>query len=271
VGRIIALSSFVASGTVGLRVIIPALEALGHRVVAIPSVVLSSHAGYTRRWGLDVPASDLDGIVAALTDNGWLGEVDAVLTGYLPSAAHVHAAGRLVDLVRRRSADVCVVCDPVLGDWPKGLYIATDAARAMRDELLPRADVATPNVFELSWLTGLPTADIEEAAAAAQRLKPGTVYISSVPARDPNEIATVLATQDRIESSAWEKFNSVPHGAGDLLAGLLTGYLAAGINPARALEQAGRQVYEVVAASRGHSELARVGPLQASHPVARSA
>ena len=31
--------------------------------------------------------------------------------------------------------------DPILGDEPKGLYIAQEAAEAIRDLLVPRADV----------------------------------------------------------------------------------------------------------------------------------
>jgi len=46
VARIVALSSLVARGHVGLRALIPALESFGHDVIALPTVVLSNHAAH---------------------------------------------------------------------------------------------------------------------------------------------------------------------------------------------------------------------------------
>ena len=49
--RVLALSSYVAFGSVGLAAIVPALHWLGHEVIALPTVVLSNHPGYPRFAG----------------------------------------------------------------------------------------------------------------------------------------------------------------------------------------------------------------------------
>jgi pyridoxine kinase len=117
----------------------------------------------------------------ALDANGWLGEIDGILTGYLPSAAHVVFAADAVRRIRARSPRALFLCDPVLGDDPKGLYVATEAADAVRDIVLPLADIATPNRFELSWLSGTEVTDIGSAIAAARKLAPETVIATSIP------------------------------------------------------------------------------------------
>ncbi len=90
--RILALSSHVAFGSVGLAVIVPALQWLGHEVIVIPTVLLSNHPGYARFAGDPVLPGQIAAMVDALEANGWLADTAAVITGYLPSPAHVGEA-----------------------------------------------------------------------------------------------------------------------------------------------------------------------------------
>ena len=68
--------------------------------------------------------------------------------------------------VRAHRADAAYFCDPVLGDDPKGLYIAEEAARALAAKLVPLADVIFPNRFELAWLSSQPVTDVASAENA---------------------------------------------------------------------------------------------------------
>jgi pyridoxal/pyridoxine/pyridoxamine kinase len=79
---------------------VPVLNALGHRVTQLPTVQLSNHAGWPHVSGGPVPVDTLAGMVEALDRNGWLSQADAILTGYLPSAAHVDFAAGLIDRLR---------------------------------------------------------------------------------------------------------------------------------------------------------------------------
>lgn len=230
--RIVILSSWVSHGHVGLSAAAPVLQALGHEVVQLPTVVLSNHPGWRHVSGAQVPVTQLEGMLAALSDNGWLAGVDALLTGYLPSAAHVDFAVHLLAQCRAAQPGLRCLVDPVLGDHPKGLYIAEPAAQALRDSLVPLADVLTPNAFELGWLTGLPCADPGDARHAALALAGAAraVYVTSPPLEDGQ---TGVLSMVAGESALWTVAQrpGVPHGVGDVFAALL----AAGLSPGAAL------------------------------------
>ena len=263
-----ALSSFVARGAVRLRAIVPALERMGHEAVAVPTVVLSSHPRHRQWAGHAADPATLADMVAALDANGWLAQVDAVLTGYLPSAAHVGIAEDLIARVRANRADALVVCDPVLGDDPDGLFMAESVAEAVRDKLLPLADVVKANRFELAWLSGRAVTSPESAVAAARSLGRPVVVASSVP-NGERAIANVVITTDRAAFCAVEREDGVPRGTGDLLGALLTGGLASGRDAFESLAHAAFRVARMIDASRSHPELqlADAGAWQASGSV----
>lgn len=258
--RIVALSSFVAQGQVGLRVLVPALEALGHEVAALPSVVLSNHAGLPRVAGTPTSPADLENMVEALEANGWLSDVAAVVTGYLPAPEHVAFAQSLIARVRRHTPRAIYVCDPILGDAPKGLYLASETAAGLKDTLIPLADAVTPNAFELSWLTGQSVGEPAEAVLAARRLGRPCVFATSVPVA-PDRLATVLVEVEHALTAVTTKRASVPHGTGDLLAGLVTGALALGAPPKVALAQSTAALDAVISASLGKPDLGLAGAL----------
>src|SRR5690606_18718273 len=108
----------------------------------------------------------------------WLGEVGAVLSGYLGAPEQAASVARLVGAVRARNRQARYLCDPVIGD-AGGLYVPEATAAAIRDLLVPLADIATPNRFELEWLAGERLADNGAVARAALRLGPPTMLVTS--------------------------------------------------------------------------------------------
>ncbi len=262
--RIVALSSMVAYGHVGLRAMVPALERLGHDVVALPTVVLSSHAAYPHVAGTHVDPATLDEMATALDANGWLSSVDMVITGYLPTEAHVAVATGLVQRVRKLSPAMTYICDPVLGDDPKGLYLPLETANALRDELLPLADIATPNAFELAWLTTQPASSIETAISAARTLRPSLILATSIPAAD-HHLATLLVGPTSAHATSSPQRAKAPSGTGDLLTALLAGHLASRKTPPEALAHASAWLEQCFDASTDSSDL-NLAPLYASPP-----
>ena len=252
--RVLALSSHVVRGSIGLQAIGAALRGLGHEVWALPTILLSNHPGHLRSGGVTTPADRIDAMIDALEANGWHGEVDAVITGYLPSVAHVAAASRALARVKIARPDLVFLCDPVLGDDPKGLYIAADAAAALRDRLVPLADILTPNRFELAWLAGRTIASTAEAVAAAGQLKVRTVIATSVPAT-PGNIANICVTNTEPLIVDVPRLNHVPHGTGDYFSGLYLGHILGGANAEEALRSATSGVAAAIAASAGRDEL----------------
>ena len=257
---VLAISSQVARGAVGLNAVLPALHAFGHETIALPTILLSNHPGHERFAGERIDPALLTRMVATLDSNGWLGEVDAVLTGYLPSVEHVALAAATFAMVRARNPTARLFCDPVLGDDPKGLYIAADAAAALRDRLLPSAEYAFPNRFELAWLSGQNVGDERSAHAAATGLPPKWVVATSVPGA-AGQLSTLAIGPDETWVSSLPELARVPNGTGDLLAAIFTAAILDGTPQARALGTAVAAVAEVIAASVGSNELRLVGVL----------
>ena len=234
--RVLILSSFVAAGHVGLSAGQPVLQALGHCVTPLPTVLLSNHPGFAAVSGETVAVPTLHGMVDALDRNGWLGRHDAVQTGYLPTPGHVDLACALVDRMRAARPGLRVVVDPVMGDAPKGLYLAPDAAKRLRDRLAGRADVLVPNAWEAEWL----------GPVAVPR-----VVVTSAIRAGRFGVSETGGGVDRHYPVA--RLDGVPHGTGDVFAALL----AAGLTVAQALGH----LQALIAASLGQEHLAIVQSL----------
>ena len=254
--RVLLISSDVAYGHVGNAGARFALQRLGHEVLALPTVVLSSHLGYKKVGGQRIDAASLTSMLDALKANDILGSVDAVLTGYLPSPEHVDVAVVAIESVRATSrSSVLVAVDPVLGDDPDGLYLDKAAAAAVRDRLAGLADLLTPNRFELEWLSGEAVANARSAQSAARTLGVATVLVTSVPGTSKRAIDNVLVTSSNAIRTSTKRRKSVPHGTGDLLTALMLGHLLSGKSQARALGLAVGGIEAVIEASAGEPEL----------------
>ena len=252
--RILCISSQVVRGHVGLSAMVPALQRLGHEVLAVPTIILSNHPGHVRATGTRIEVNTLVSILDVLDANGWLAGLDAVMTGYLPTPKHVGFAARAVDRVRERSADALIAVDPVLGDDPRGLYIDADVATAIASKLVPRADVLTPNRFELSRLSGMDVTSIATAVEAVRRLGTKQVIGTSIPGGD-GLLANVSVTSTDTLVCSVTKLSKVPHGTGDLLSGLLVGHHLMAQTPYDALGKAVAGVAAAVAQSTGLIDL----------------
>lgn len=256
--RVLILSSWVAHGHVGLSAAVPALQALGHSVTQLPTTLLSNHPGWPHVAGRPVPPAETEAMLQALDANGWLADHDALLVGYLPTAEHVALAERLVARLRRPR----VVLDPILGDLPKGLYIAETAARAIRDRLVPLADILTPNAFELGWLTGTRPATRAEAEAAATALRAhkGANILVTSPPLGPGETGLLAVTARGARPYPTPQRKGVPHGTGDVFAALI----AAGLSPEAALGHLDALIAESLGAP--HLKIVEAAPRWTSAP-----
>ncbi|MGI9409696.1 MAG: bifunctional hydroxymethylpyrimidine kinase/phosphomethylpyrimidine kinase [Hyphomicrobiaceae bacterium] len=217
--RFLAISSQVACGHVGLSAIVPAIQAMGHEVIALPTVILSNHPGHAHVAGERIADGLLQSMVDALSANGWLSGLDVMLTGYLPSADHVAFAAATIAKVKAASPQVSFLCDPILGDEAEGLYLDAQAADEIRDKLLPLADIALPNRFELGWLTDRSIDSVEDAVGAAAVLPCSAALVTSVPCAN-DQIANLLTNASGTEICPHPQMRDVPKGTGDFLSGV---------------------------------------------------
>lgn len=253
---VLAASSFVARGTVGLRAIMPALDRMGHETIACPTILLSNHLGppHPRAAGSAVAPETLSAMLDALEANGWLPKIDAVLTGYLPSPEHVRIVEALISRLLENRPDALIVCDPVLGDDPQGLYVPQSVADSVGERLVPLATHMKVNRFELALLADRPVETAADVVAAARSLPVPVVLASSIPA-GVDGLANIVVTPESVAQCTVPRESGVPHGTGDLLAALFTAHILHGEDPATSTAFAAGAVASAIALSKGVDEL----------------
>jgi pyridoxine kinase len=251
---VLCVSSQVAAGPVGNSAMVPALLALGVTPIALPTILLSQHPGHGPPETMAIPAARLTAMLGRMEQLGFLQSLRAIVTGYLAEPVQAEALSLVIARLKFAAPHLVYICDPVIGDTDGGLYVKTEIAKAIRDVLVPIADVITPNAFELGWLTQKPVNDLESARKATAGLYGKDVVVTSIP-EGADKLITAVIAKGKVTSISRPKLEHVPHGTGDLFAGLLAGYLARGLAPKDSLERSVAQVEHVIAVSAGRNEL----------------
>lgn len=255
-GAVIVISSHVVRGAVGNRAAVFALETLGHRVWAVPTVILPWHPGHGRSTRVTIADLDFQSIIDDLIDARWIGEIRAVLSGYLGSPGQVDGVAQLVRALRQRNPELLYACDPVIGDG-NGLYVSAEIAAAVRDRLLPLATLATPNRFELSWLAGAALETNTAILDAAVGLGPSRVLVTSAIPMMTGGTGNLYLSGSHALLAEHRLVDNPPNGTGDLLAAVFLARLLQEQPEERALQMATASVFEIIArtARRGADEL----------------
>jgi pyridoxine kinase len=260
--RFLSIQSFVAYGHVGNSAATFPLQRLGHEVWPVLTVVFSNHTGYGEWRGPLLAPEDVRAVVTGIEERGVLPTCDAVLSGYLggPGICDV-----VVDAVRRVKAanpEASYTCDSVMGNATSGCFVDPAIPPIIREQVVPHADVITPNQFELGFLTGTEPDTLEstlEAADAARAMGPGTVLVTSVLRPDrPEDTIEMLAVDGH---GAWSvrtpRLPIKANGSGDLTAALFTAHLRGTGSAAEALRLTASSVVGVLRATvdAGEKEL----------------
>ena len=267
---VIVVSSHVVRGTVGNRAAVFALETLGHPVWAVPTVVLPWHPGHGRATRIVPPPDQFAALMDDLARSPRLGEVGAVLSGYLGDPGQAAAVAHLVGAVKARNPAALYLCDPVMGDTG-GLYVPEETAVAIRDGLMPIADIATPNRYELARMAGREIDEAKALAAAARDMGPATMLVTSAPALMRGSIANLLVTEDAVMMAEHRVVAHAPNGVGDLTSAVFLARLLAGTADEKALQTTTATVFEILARTvkRGGDELQlEADPQSLSRPMA---
>lgn len=264
---VLAISSQVVRGHVGNSAAAFALQRSGIDAWCVPTIILSNHPGHGAATGMRVPMLKISGMVDTLDSHGWLASVDAVTSGYIADADQVDAVASAVRRVKQLNPKAIYCCDPIIGDARNGLYVAEGIAQAIRKTLIPRADLLTPNLFELTWLAGRPTATRDAAVKAAREIGRGQVLVTSAPATSAGKICNLLVSADRVHAVETDRLDHVPHGTGDLIAALMIANLLHGRDAAVAVDRATASLFAIIEASAGADELRMVTDQEClSHP-----
>eukprot|EP00850_Spirogloea_muscicola_P005568 SM000025S08463 [mRNA] locus=s25:892280:896919:+ [translate_table: standard] len=190
---------------------------------------------------------------------------DVVKTGMLPSADIISALGQLL----RQHHSGALVVDPVLVATSGDVLASATTLATLKEELLPLADVVTPNLAEAKAL--LNTSDIchnvagmREAAAAIHRMGPKHVLVKGGHLPEGADVVDVFYDGKQfVEFSSGRLQTRNSHGTGCTLAACIAAEMAKGNAVVPAVQVAGstppanaaRQYLEKVLRSSQHLQI----------------
>lgn len=180
--KVLSIQSHVAYGHAGNSAAVFPLQRLGHEVYPVLTVTFSNHTGYGSTRGPLIAPADIAEVILGIEERGVFPQVDAVLSGYQGGESVGEVILDAVGRVKAANPRALYCCDPVMGDVGRGFFVREGIPEFMRDEVVPHADIVTPNQFELEFLVGRPVATQDQLVGAAEELRgrgPKVVLVTS--------------------------------------------------------------------------------------------
>lgn len=248
---ILSIQSSVAYGHVGNSAATFPLMRLGVQVWPVITVHFSNHTGYGAWRGPLLAPDDVAEVVKGMDELGVLSSVDAVLSGYQGASSMGAEVLNAVAMVRERNPKAIYCCDPVIGDVGRGIYARPGIPEFMRDQVVPAAQVVTPNHFELDYLTGRTTSTLTEVLDAAQALRdrgPEVVLVTSavLEGHAEAEINLIAVSGEGAWRVTTPRLERNFTGSGDVTAALFLAHLLRAERPDQALGATADAVYSLL-------------------------
>ena len=163
--------------------------------------------------------------------------VDAFKIGALGSVENIAAIAEILS----DYPDVPLILDPVLASG-RGDELANDEMlHALRELLLPRTTILTPNSMEARRLADIEDEEEPSLATCANRLiESGCefVLITGTHEPTPQVVNTLYAKSGVVRSDSWQRLPGSYHGSGCTLASAIAAMLANGLDLAEAVREA---------------------------------
>lgn len=245
-----------SSGGAGIQADLKTFSALGvYGAAVITALTAQNTKGITAIHPVpaDFVAAQIDAVLSDL-------DVGAVKIGMLANAAIVEAVGAGLENQRVRN----VVLDPILAASTGADLLRADAIGALR-QLVRKARLFTPNLFEAATLLEVPMAqDEDEMRAQATRLSAlgaGAVLIKGGHAGGTESVDLLVEGDNCVRFAAPRVATKNTHGTGCTLAAAVVAGLAKGLPLEEAVGEAKAYVSSAIAAADRLSIGSGHGPL----------
>lgn len=177
-------------------------------------------------------------------------DIAAVKIGMLSRAETI----RVVAAELRRRAAKHIVLDPVMVATSGDRLLAEDAVNALRGELMPLAEIVTPNLHEAAALTGKPVARSEADMEAQGRdlfaFGPRAVLIKGGHGTGDEAVDLLIGSGGAVTRLAAKRIDTKnTHGTGCTLSSAIAAHLAKGASLTDAVRAAKDYVTNAIAAA----------------------
>jgi len=262
-GRVLIVAGSDSGGGAGIQADIKTVTALGgFAMTAVTAITVQNTLGVTGVH--EIPTEVVrEQIEAVMTDLG----ADAIKIGMLGSVGIVALVAQALD---EFAPDVPTVVDPVMVAKGGASLLEADGVNAVRELMVRRAAIVTPNAPEAEALTGVEVRDLDGQMSAAEILVEQLgAYAALVKGGHigGDVVRDVLLTREgyrvfespRIETRA-------THGTGCTLASAIAAHIAQGAGIEPAVEKAREYLMEAIRRApglgRGHGPLGHNWPLK---------
>lgn len=248
---VISIQSQVVYGHVGNSAAVLPMQARGLNVAAVPTTLLSNHPGYETMRGRVLEPELVSDLLRGVEERGLIETSRYIVSGYLGSRANGAVVADFVQRARKINPQITYICDPVMGDTGLGVFVAEQVMECIINQLVPLADLLTPNQFEVGLISGSQaqtyTALADKLAAIQSfnqaRLVTTGCILDDTPYGSLENVVFEGGAGIRLKSP---RIPAVPVGTGDLFTGLLTADLVYGQSLADAARNAAATVLEIV-------------------------
>lgn len=171
---------------------------------------------------------------------------DAVKTGMIPSAALIIATARKLKQYGARR----IVVDPVMAATSGSRLMQNTALDALKEELLPLAEVVTPNIPEAEILSGMKICRPDDMEKAAKRISEScSCAVLLKGGHHLNDANDLLYQNGRAKWFFGKRIdNPNTHGTGCTLSSAIASNLARGMDLDEAVQQAKEYISGALAA-----------------------
>ncbi|AGT10371.1 pyridoxal kinase [Paracoccus aminophilus] len=254
---VISIQSQVVFGHVGNSAAVFPMQAVGLEVAPVPTVLLSNTPNHPTIRGRSLPPELFADLLLGIEERGLMEAADFIVTGYFGSAEVAGLAADFIARAKARNPDLTYLCDPVMGDTGPGLYVPEAIAAIFRDRLMPMADLATPNQFELGYLGGTAVTRLADLEGIGARLglspQAQIICTGCVLEETPEgQIESLLVSGGAISRHPCEKLPVAKSGTGDLFAGLVISGLGRGKSLPEAVDFAQRLTARAIGDATRH-------------------
>ena len=262
-GRVLICAGSDSGGGAGIQADIKTVTALGcFAATAITALTSQNTKGVFNV--LDIPTSFLrQQMTVVLEDIG----ADVIKTGMLHNAEVIRTISNTLENLGDSST---LVIDPVMVAKGGHSLLQTSAIDALKNELIRKADVLTPNIPEAEVLVGIEITSVDDMRRAGERLLnmgPKSVLIKGGHLTD-DTLTDILLTQSEEKLYSSPRLKTVhTHGTGCTLASAIAAGIAQGLEVQMATERARKYVFEAIRTAPGLG--AGHGPLNHAHTIGK--
>ncbi len=243
--RVLIIAGSDSSGGAGIQADIKTCAAFGvYSAAAITAVTAQNTLG-VQQVELMPPGLVRAQIRSVLSDIG----ADIIKIGMLGSAEIIDVVSEEID-----EAEAFIILDPVMVATSGDKLLEDKAIKALKDKLLPLADLITPNVPEAEILTGLKIADVDDLSKAGEALLGMGVYAALMKGGhlEGKSVVDVLVSEEGASVMSGPRIRTRhTHGTGCTLASAVAACMALGAPLDEAVISAREFVFQAIKTAPG--------------------